>query len=120
LLVLISVSNDQIVLAAERVLGDSVLSGKKVLITSGATAESIDPIRIITNRSSGATGREIALEFYRRGADVTVVHRGNLEFDGISEILVENAGQMVDATLKELEYGLMPGMIRSSPAVTFH
>ncbi|MDA0525267.1 bifunctional phosphopantothenoylcysteine decarboxylase/phosphopantothenate--cysteine ligase CoaBC [Methanococcoides alaskense] len=97
-------SNDQIVLAAERVLGDSVLSGKKVLITSGATAESIDPIRIVTNRSSGVTGREIALEFYRRGADVTVVHRGNLEFDGISEILVENAGQMVDATLKELEH----------------
>lgn len=98
-------STDQVTLAVERVLGDSILSDKKILVTSGATAESIDPIRIMTNRSSGTTGREIALEFYRRGADVTVVHRGSLDCDGVSEILVESASEMVDTTLKELEQG---------------
>ncbi|MCD4702756.1 MAG: bifunctional phosphopantothenoylcysteine decarboxylase/phosphopantothenate--cysteine ligase CoaBC [Methanosarcinaceae archaeon] len=98
-------SNDQIVLEVERILTTADLVGIKLLITSGATAEPIDPIRIITNRSSGKTGRHIALEAYRRGADVTIIHQGNLGIDGIHEIFVETAEEMIDATLDELENG---------------
>ncbi len=109
-------SNEQIVLAVERSLGSSTLAGKKVLITSGATAEAIDPIRVITNRASGRTGREIALEFYRRGAEVTVVHNGRLDSEGVNEILVESAGEMIDATLRELEHGY--DMLISAAAIS--
>ncbi|MEA1984353.1 MAG: bifunctional phosphopantothenoylcysteine decarboxylase/phosphopantothenate--cysteine ligase CoaBC [Euryarchaeota archaeon] len=98
-------SNEQIVLEVERVLATADLSGVKILVTSGATAEPIDPIRIITNRSSGKTGRHIALEAYRRGADVTLVHQDRLGIDGIHEIFVETAEEMIDATLDELEDG---------------
>lgn len=49
------------------------LAGKRILITSGATHEPIDPVRFIGNRSSGKMGRAIALEALARGADVTVV-----------------------------------------------
>ncbi|WP_445474645.1 bifunctional phosphopantothenoylcysteine decarboxylase/phosphopantothenate--cysteine ligase CoaBC [Methanococcoides methylutens] len=109
-------SNEQIVLAVERSLGSSTLAGKKVLITSGATAEAIDPIRVITNRSSGRTGREIALEFYRRGAEVTLVHNGRLDCEGVNEILVESAGDMIDATLRELGHGY--DMLISAAAIS--
>ncbi len=49
------------------------LAGKRVLITSGATHEPLDPVRFLGNRSSGKMGRALALEALRRGADVTVV-----------------------------------------------
>ncbi|MDD4620913.1 MAG: bifunctional phosphopantothenoylcysteine decarboxylase/phosphopantothenate--cysteine ligase CoaBC, partial [Methanosarcina sp.] len=68
-------ANEEIVLEVERALGSRTLENRKVIITSGSTAESLDPIRILTNRASGKTGRELALEAYRNGADVTLVHR---------------------------------------------
>lgn len=49
------------------------LAGKKVLITAGATRESIDPVRFITNHSSGKMGFALAKAAVLRGADVTVV-----------------------------------------------
>ncbi len=50
------------------------LSGKKILVTAGATRESIDPVRFITNHSSGRMGCAIARAAMLRGADVTLVH----------------------------------------------
>jgi len=50
------------------------LAGKKVLVTAGATAEPIDPMRMISNRSSGKMGLAIARAFALRGADVTLIH----------------------------------------------
>jgi phosphopantothenoylcysteine decarboxylase/phosphopantothenate--cysteine ligase len=97
--------NARIVLEVERMIGSNSLQGIKILITSGATAEDVDPIRILTNRASGKTGTELALEAYRRGAEVTIVHRNRLEIDGIREISVESAKQMTDAVLEELESG---------------
>lgn len=47
--------------------------GKKVLVTAGPTYESIDPVRFIGNYSSGRMGYEIAAEFARRGAEVTLI-----------------------------------------------
>ncbi|MBI2423170.1 MAG: bifunctional phosphopantothenoylcysteine decarboxylase/phosphopantothenate--cysteine ligase CoaBC [Candidatus Hydrogenedentes bacterium] len=52
---------------------DKPLAGKRVLLTSGANHEPIDPVRYIGNRSSGKMGHAIALEAMRRGATVTVV-----------------------------------------------
>ena len=49
------------------------LSGKRVLISSGPTEEPIDPVRVITNRSSGKMGTALAFEALRLGAEVTVV-----------------------------------------------
>ena len=49
------------------------LAGKKVLVTAGATRESIDPVRFITNHSSGKMGFSVAKAAMLRGADVTVV-----------------------------------------------
>lgn len=49
------------------------LQGKKILVTAGATRESIDPVRFITNHSTGKMGFAIARNAALRGADVTVV-----------------------------------------------
>ncbi|MCK5599518.1 bifunctional phosphopantothenoylcysteine decarboxylase/phosphopantothenate--cysteine ligase CoaBC [bacterium] len=51
----------------------SDLAGKKVLITVGGTMENIDPVRVISNLSTGSMGYETALAFYRRGAEVTLI-----------------------------------------------
>jgi phosphopantothenoylcysteine decarboxylase/phosphopantothenate--cysteine ligase len=52
------------------------LDGTHVVITSGPTSEAIDPVRVLTNRASGRTGRTLAKSCYVRGADVTLVHDG--------------------------------------------
>ncbi len=98
-------SNEEIVLEVERTLGRKSLENRKIIITSGSTAETLDPIRILTNRASGKTGRELAFEAYRRGAEVTVVHRDMLSIAGIREIWVESAAEMTDAVLSELKKG---------------
>jgi len=51
----------------------SDLKGKKILVTAGATSEEIDPVRVITNKSSGKMGVYIAEEAFLRGADVTLI-----------------------------------------------
>jgi phosphopantothenoylcysteine decarboxylase/phosphopantothenate--cysteine ligase len=63
-----------IVAAVERVLSaDDDLAGVRVLVTAGGTREAIDPVRVITNRSSGKQGYAIAAEALSRGAKVTLV-----------------------------------------------
>jgi phosphopantothenoylcysteine decarboxylase/phosphopantothenate--cysteine ligase len=96
---------EEIVLRVERTLGKKSLAGKRILITGGATAEAIDPIRILTNRASGKTGIELALEAFRKGADVTLVHRGCIGFQGICEFDVESARDMTNTVLEELGKG---------------
>jgi len=67
---------DRIVAAALEILGASQskdLSGERLLITVGATREEIDPVRFISNRSSGKMGYALAEAALKRGADVTVV-----------------------------------------------
>ena len=49
------------------------LAGKKVMITSGPTQEAIDPVRYLTNRSSGKQGAALAMSCWRRGAEVIFV-----------------------------------------------
>lgn len=67
-------SEDILIEAIEKVLVPvQDLAGKKVLVTAGPTVESIDPVRYITNHSSGKMGYAIANAAARRGADVTLV-----------------------------------------------
>lgn len=81
------------------------MAGKRILITGGATAEAIDPIRLLTNRASGKTGIELAFEAFRRGADVTLVHRGCIGIQGICESTIESAKDMAKIVLEELSKG---------------
>jgi phosphopantothenoylcysteine decarboxylase/phosphopantothenate--cysteine ligase len=53
--------------------GGSTLAGKKIVVTAGATREPIDPVRFISNHSSGKMGIAIARAAWRRGADVTLI-----------------------------------------------
>lgn len=63
-------SIDYIVSSVISIVGKRDLVGKKVLVIAGSTEEPIDDIRVITNRSSGETGIELARAAYERGADV--------------------------------------------------
>ncbi len=96
---------DEVVLRVEKALFKKTLAGKRIIITGGATAEAIDPIRIITNRASGKTGIELAREAFRRGGDVTLVHRGCMGIQGICEFNVESASDMTETVLEELGKG---------------
>jgi phosphopantothenoylcysteine decarboxylase/phosphopantothenate--cysteine ligase len=66
---------DEIVAAAERVLAprDSVLRGRRVVVTAGPTYEDIDPVRYVGNRSSGRMGFALAAAAGARGANVTLI-----------------------------------------------
>jgi phosphopantothenoylcysteine decarboxylase / phosphopantothenate---cysteine ligase len=65
---------DEIMSHVGRLLeGESSLKGKKVIVTAGATREPIDPVRFISNHSSGKMGVALARAAWRRGADVTLI-----------------------------------------------
>ena len=59
--------------AVQLLAHDSALAGRRVVVTAGPTRESIDPVRVITNRSSGRMGYAIAEAASARGADVLLV-----------------------------------------------
>ncbi|MFB6125648.1 MAG: bifunctional phosphopantothenoylcysteine decarboxylase/phosphopantothenate--cysteine ligase CoaBC [Halanaeroarchaeum sp.] len=69
-------TEEAIVLATARAAGENPLAGMTVVVTSGATAEPVDPVRVLTNRATGKTGRAVAKAAYVRGADVVLVHDG--------------------------------------------
>ena len=75
------------------------LCGKRVLVTAGPTREALDPVRYLTNRSSGRMGYAIAKAAARRGAEVTLVSGPTaLPRPGYMEIVdVESAREMFDA-----------------------
>ena len=87
---------EAIVTALARASTEQSLDGQHVIVTSGATSESIDPIRVLTNRASGATGRAVARACHIRGADVTLVHDGP-EVDYAATVAVESAAEMLAA-----------------------
>ncbi len=76
--------------------------GKKFLITAGATQEKIDPVRVITNRSSGKMGLALAKEAFFRGAEVfTVLGKTTVNFPNyFKKIYVESSEEMLNAVKK--------------------
>ena len=82
---------------------DKYLKGKKVVVTAGPTKEAIDPVRFITNHSSGKMGYAIARAAYALGAEVTLVS-GEVDLDkpyGVNMVQVKSAKEMFEA-MKEL------------------
>ena len=78
------------------------LTGKKVIITAGGTSEPIDPVRVITNRSSGKQGYALAQAALDMGSDVTLITTTNnlSKPAGASMVHVDTAHEMLDAVLK--------------------
>jgi phosphopantothenoylcysteine decarboxylase / phosphopantothenate---cysteine ligase len=99
---------DRIVAAALEILRSKRamdLSGERFLITVGATREEIDPVRFISNRSSGRMGFALAEAALRRGGEVTVV-AGNTSVappSGVRVVQAKSAEEMSQAVAKERE-----------------
>lgn len=75
------------------------LAGKKILVTAGATREAVDPVRFLTNRSTGKMGYAVAQAAWQRGAEVTLVS-GVTALDcpvGVNRITVTSAADMMEA-----------------------
>ena len=92
------------VLAAPRVAAAGSLHGRKVVVTAGPTRERIDPVRFITNRSSGKMGYAVAEAARDAGANVVIVS-GPVNVPtphGVQRIDVETAEQMMNAVQAEI------------------
>ena len=83
----------------------SVLKNKKVLMTVGPTIEPIDPIRAITNQSSGKTGMSLASELISAGAKVTIIYGPGIEKipKGVKVVNVISSKQMLESVKIELK-----------------
>lgn len=90
----------ELICAAEEALfADEQLLGRRVLVTAGATRESLDPVRFITNRSSGKMGYALAKMAKTMGAQVTLIS-GKTEIRppyGVSTVFAESAEDMYNA-----------------------
>ena len=89
-------AEEAIVTEVARATTGDALAGKTVVVTSGATTESIDPIRTLSNRASGKTGRAVARACYVRGAEVVLVHDGP-DLPWAETERVESAAEMLAA-----------------------
>jgi len=82
----------------------SILKNKKVLMTAGPTIEYIDPIRVITNQSSGKTGVLLASELISSGAKVTLIYGPGIEKPpkGAKIIKISTSNEMLNAVKNEM------------------
>ena len=86
-----------------RLLTPKDLAGKRLLITAGPTREYLDPVRFITNDSSGRMGYALAKEAYRRGGEVTLV-TGKTSLPcppGFRTLPVTTTGELYEAVMAE-------------------
>ena len=91
--------------AVDAELGPKTLAGERVIVTAGGTAEPIDAVRSVTNRSSGKMGFAIAAEAARRGAEVVLI-AGVTSLAtpfGVRRVDARSASAMRDAVLAEFE-----------------
>ncbi len=96
---------DEIVIRIAQLFPSNILDGKRVLITAGPTREAIDPVRYISNHSSGKQGYALAQAALEAGAAVTLVSGPtNLEApDRANFISVVSADEMYDAVMSEID-----------------
>ncbi len=112
-------SPERIVETITNALVKNDFDGKKILITAGPTQEAIDPVRYITNHSSGKMGYAIAEAARNRGAEVTLVS-GPVHIPGISgveTIDVITAQEMYDAVMAKM--GEMDIIIKSAAVADY-
>lgn len=81
------------------------MAGKKVLVTAGATRENIDPVRFISNHSTGKMGYALATVAKRRGAQVTLIsgYTNLVAPIGVNRIITESAADMFHAVKKRAD-----------------
>ncbi|MFW5939270.1 MAG: bifunctional phosphopantothenoylcysteine decarboxylase/phosphopantothenate--cysteine ligase CoaBC, partial [Halolamina sp.] len=110
-------SEEAIVTEVARATTGHSLAGEHVVVTAGATSEPLDPIRTLTNRASGKTGRAVARACYVRGAEVTLVHDGDdVPYADVRQ--VERAEEMHDAVLDALGEGGGADALISAAAIS--
>lgn len=83
----------------KKALAPQDLAGKKILVTAGATREAVDPVRFLTNHSTGKMGYAVAQAAWQRGAEVTLVS-GVTALNcpvGVNRIPVTSAADMMEA-----------------------
>ena len=104
---------------------DKDLAGKKVLVTAGPTREAIDPVRYITNHSTGKMGYAIARDCMLRGADVTLVS-GKTSITPppfVKVVDVVSAADMFEAvkdSYKDMDYIIKTAAVADyTPAITY-
>lgn len=93
---------DEIEDAVKQILEkDMFLKGKKILVTAGPTSEAIDPVRMITNHSTGKMGYALARQARNLGAEVTLVSgtKNIKDIRGVETIHVTSAEEMADVVL---------------------
>ncbi|MEO8203388.1 MAG: bifunctional phosphopantothenoylcysteine decarboxylase/phosphopantothenate--cysteine ligase CoaBC [Betaproteobacteria bacterium] len=93
---------EEIAVEIEAFFQPKVLAGKRVLVTAGPTSEAIDPVRAITNSSSGKMGYAVARAAHEAGASVTLVSGPTALAApvGVAKIDVRSAQEMLDAVKK--------------------
>ncbi|QHT61829.1 bifunctional phosphopantothenoylcysteine decarboxylase/phosphopantothenate--cysteine ligase CoaBC [Paenibacillus lycopersici] len=97
---------EEIVAAVQRFFASrSELAGKTVIVTAGGTVERLDPVRFLTNDSSGKMGFAFAEAAANRGADVTLIAGRTTAppIDGVKLVRVESAEQMLHAVLERYD-----------------
>lgn len=117
---------EEIVEQVKRILAGNnakTLSGKRYIVTAGATIEAIDPVRFITNHSSGKMGYAIAGELAQRGAEVTLITgRTSLATPyGVKRVEVVSAEDMYNAAVeawREADGGVMCAAVADYTPVT--
>ncbi|TBR24250.1 MAG: bifunctional phosphopantothenoylcysteine decarboxylase/phosphopantothenate--cysteine ligase CoaBC [Candidatus Nitrosotenuis sp.] len=98
-----------------------ILDGKKILMTAGPTIEYIDPIRVITNQSTGKTGVLLASQLISAGAKVTLVYGPGSEEPpkGAKIVRVKTVNEMFDAVKKEMKSTKFDIVILSAAAADY-
>lgn len=93
-------TNSAICLAIARAVGSRPLDGRHVVVSSGPTAEPIDPVRHITSPASGRTGRAVAQGLYALGADVTLLQAADAEVSYATVEAIETSADLRAAALE--------------------
>ena len=88
----------------EALSASTALAGRRVIVTAGPTLEPIDPVRVVTNRSSGKMGYAVAAAAQRAGAEVTLVSGPTAlrAPAGVTTVAIETAQELSDAVLAAL------------------
>jgi phosphopantothenoylcysteine decarboxylase/phosphopantothenate--cysteine ligase len=96
-----------IVTGVARAAGESPLADRTVVVTAGGTTEDVDPVRALTNRASGKTGRAVARACHVLGADVRLIHGDMLgdrpDTHYAETTWIESVAELQDATFDAVQ-----------------
>ncbi len=113
-------SNATIMDSILRASGTMALNGKKIMIVTGRSEEEIDPVRVLTNRSSGITGYWLARNSFRLGADVTIVGNCSMGIpDHIRHVAALSTSEFEEKIIDELHKGNYDAVIVSAALSDF-